>query len=154
MTAPDIVAIDATAVAIGDRALALTGASGSGKSDLALRLIDGGAMLIADDRVELVLQSGAVCCRAPAAMPAELRGRIEVRGVGIVPVPAVSGAVPLRWWVELVQPAAIERMPPAEHRTVLGCQVPLLRLAPFEASAVAKLRLAAGVGPGLIMGRE
>jgi HPr kinase/phosphorylase len=154
MSGPDHLAIDGTAIAIGDAAILLTGPSSSGKSDLALRLIDGGARLIADDRVELVVEVGRLCCRAPHDMPAELAGRIEARGVGILPVPSVEGAIPLQWLVELVAYSTIERLPAAETRDFLGHAVPVLHMAAFEASTVAKLRLAAACGPGLIMGRE
>jgi serine kinase of HPr protein (carbohydrate metabolism regulator) len=147
-------AVDGTAVALGDVALLLTGTSGSGKSDLALRLIDAGAKLIADDCVELIVRAGRLCCQAPRTMPPALHGRIEARGIGILPVPAAEGPVPLQWCVELVPGGPIERLPAAESRRFLGIDAPLLRLDPFEASAVAKLRLAAACAPGLIMGRE
>jgi HPr kinase/phosphorylase len=154
MSGADSLAIDGTAIAIGDVALLLSGPSGSGKSDLALRLIDGGAKLIADDRVELVLDGGKLCCRAPREIPPELLGRIEARGVGILPASAASGAIPLQWFVELIRREAVERLPAAESRSFLGHSVPVLRLAAFDASTPAKLRLAAACGPGLIMGRE
>ena len=154
MSGSDCLALDGTAVAIGDVAVLLTGPSGSGKSDLALRLIDGGAKLIADDRVELVIETGRLCCRAPHAMPPELAGRIEARGVGILPAPRIDRLVPLQWLVELVPATEVERLPPAETRSFLGHAVPVLRLAAFEASTEAKLRLAVACGPGLIMGRE
>jgi serine kinase of HPr protein (carbohydrate metabolism regulator) len=154
MTNAERVGIDGTAVAIGDVAVLLTGPSGSGKSDLALRLIDAGARLIADDRVELVAADGAVACCPPADMPPNLKGRIEARGVGLVIVPIAEGAVPLGWIVELVPREQVERLPTAESRVLLGQKVPLLRLSAFDASTVAKLRLAAAGGPGLIMGRE
>jgi len=93
-------------------------------------------------------------CRAPGDMPPALKGRIEARGVGIIPVPAVEGPIPLHWCVELVPAGAVERLPAAENRRLLGQDVPLLRLDPFEASVVAKLRLAVACGAGLIMGRE
>ena len=154
MSGSESLAIDGTAIAIGNAALLLTGPSGSGKSDLALRMIDGGARLIADDRVELVVEAERLCCRAPSGMPQGLLGRIEVRGIGIVPAPRATGATPLQWLVELVPAGEVERMPAAETRTFLGHPVPVLRLAAFEASTAVKLRLAAACGPGLIMGRE
>jgi serine kinase of HPr protein (carbohydrate metabolism regulator) len=153
-TDPECLAIDGTAVALDGAAVLLTGRSGSGKSDLALRLIDAGARLIADDRIELLVLDGRLHCRAPRDMPPALKGRIEARGVGIIPVPVVEGPIPLHWCVELVPGGPVERLPAAENRRLLGHDVPLLRLDPFEASAVAKLRLAVACSPGLIMGRE
>ncbi|GAB2179620.1 HPr kinase/phosphorylase [Dongia sp. agr-C8] len=152
--ATGILAIDGTAIAVGNAALLLTGPSGSGKSDLALRMIDGGARLISDDRVELVVDGDRLCCRAPGNIPPSLLGRIEARGIGIVPAPRTTGATPLQWLVELVPAAQVERLPAAESRTFLGHAVPVLRLNAFEASTAVKLRLAAACGPGLIMGRE
>lgn len=150
----DSLAIHGTAIAVGNAALLLTGPSGSGKSDLALRMIDGGARLVADDLVELVVEADRLCCRAPAAAPAGLLGKIEARGVGIVPAPRTTGTTPLQWLIELVPPAEVERLPAAESRTFLGHAVPVLRLNAFEPSTAVKLRLAAACGPGLIMGRE
>jgi len=154
MSGSDSLAIHGTAIAIGNAALLLTGPSGSGKSDLALRMIDGGARLVSDDRVELVIEGDRLCCRAPADAPPGLLGRIEARGLGIVPAPRTTGATPLQWLVELVPPGEVERLPAAESRTFLGHAVPVLRLNAFEASTAVKLRLAAACGPGLIMGRE
>jgi len=147
-------AIEGTAVALTNGALLLMGQSGSGKSDLALRLIDAGAQLVADDRVELIVRDARLHCRAPRDMPPALKGRIEARGIGIIPVPVAEGPVLLQWCVALIPGGPVERMPAAESRRFLGIDVPLIRLDPFEASAVAKLRLAAACGPGLIMGRE
>ena len=147
-------ALDGTAVAIGAVAVLLLGRSGSGKSDLALRLIADGAKLIADDRVELLVIDGRLHCRAPRDMPAALKGRIEARGVGILPVPVADGPVPLAWCVELAETGEIERLPTAETREWLGEAVPLPPLSAFEASTASPLRLADTCGPGLIMGRE
>ncbi|MEO7680691.1 MAG: aldolase, partial [Sphingomonas sp.] len=75
--------IHATTVAIRGRGVALLGASGSGKSDLALRLIDRGAVLVSDDYTEIGAIDGVVMAKAPRT----IAGLIEVRGVGIVTVP-------------------------------------------------------------------
>ena len=116
----------------------LRGVSGAGKSDLALRLIDHGAVLIADDRVEVRVDQG----RVMAGPPAVLAGLMEVRGIGIVRMPFVPSSE-LHLVVDLVAPDAVERLPEAEWTRVAGRRLPRLALAPFEASAPAKVRLAA-----------
>ncbi len=130
--------IHATCVAIGDDAVLLCGPSGSGKSDLALRLIDGGARLVADDRVVLTCQEGGVLT---AAAPREVRGLLEVRGIGILRMDALTSAQ-VALVVDLVAPGDVERQPVACQADFLGIRRPLRRLAPFEASAAAKIRLA------------
>jgi HPr kinase/phosphorylase len=80
----DPVNIHASCVAIGNTGILLLGKSGAGKSDLALRLIDGGAKLVADDRTILFVKSGALHARAPAS----IRGLLEMRGVGIIELSA------------------------------------------------------------------
>lgn len=127
----------ATCVDIDGIGVLLRGPSGSGKSDLALRLIEGGARLVADDRVELAPAGGRVIASAPAA----LRGRIEVRGLGIVAVDAIP-ETSIELVVDLVAPDAVERLPAPATAEVIGLRLPLLRLAPFEASATAKVRVA------------
>ena len=72
--------IHAACVAIGAKGVLLLGPSGAGKSDLALRLIDGGATLVADDRTVLFTTKGALWAKAPA----RIRGLIEIRGLGIL----------------------------------------------------------------------
>jgi serine kinase of HPr protein (carbohydrate metabolism regulator) len=126
-----------TSVALGGEGILLRGPSGCGKSDLALRLIDQGARLVADDQTELQLDGDDIAMTAPAA----IAGRIEVRGLGIVSVPSTATA-PLRLVVDLVPAAQIERMPEGETCDILGRRVKRVALAPFEASAPAKLRLA------------
>jgi len=79
--------IHASCVAIGKRGILLTGKSGSGKSDLALRLIDGGARLVADDRTLLYVAGGLLRARAPQS----IEGLLEIRGVGIVAFPRRAG---------------------------------------------------------------
>ncbi len=133
--------VQGTCVEFGGMAVLLRGASGSGKSDLALRLIDSGARLVADDIVDLQVADGIVTVAPPPAAPPRLIGHMEVRGLGIMAVPTIAAAR-LGLLVDLVLPATVERLPPAERELVLGVAVPKLRLAPFEASVVAKLRLA------------
>ena len=123
-------------------AVLLRGGSGAGKSDLALRLIDEGARLVADDQTRLVKKGRSLVCRAPAT----LKSMIEVRGLGIVTLPrtqCLASAV-LSLLVDLSAPSKIERLPEPQAETILGATVPRLALAPFEASAAAKLRLALG----------
>lgn len=131
--------IHATAVAIGSgsnrRAVVLTGSSGAGKSDLALRLIDRGAVLIADDRVALTVADGRVL----ASPPQILAGLIEVRGVGLVTVPYVAD-VPVALVVDLA--ATPDRLPEPATRDLLGVAVPVVALAAFEASAALKVERA------------
>jgi len=128
--------VHATAIALDGRGVLLRGAPGTGKSDLALRLIDRGAVLVADDQVTLSRAGAHVTMAAPAA----LAGKLEVRGLGIVALPAVAATLDLI--VDLVAEEDVERLPEAAHDTVLDCTVPRLALTPFAASAAAKLRLA------------
>jgi serine kinase of HPr protein (carbohydrate metabolism regulator) len=130
--------IHATCIEVEGVGVLLRGHSGSGKSDLALRLIDGGARLIADDRTDLAVEDG----RLVATCPAPLAGRLEVRGVGIGPVPSVARAV-VGLVIDLVEPARVERLPVSTQCRIDGIALPVLALVPFEASAPAKLRLAA-----------
>ena len=146
-----MIRVHGTSVALGGDGILLRGASGSGKSDLALRLIDEGARLVADDQTELSLVGEALRMSAPET----IAGRIEVRGVGILSVPALPWAL-LRLVVSLEPRDCIERLPEARCCELLGVSVPMIALAPFEASAPAKLRMAlracgAGVpGPAFV----
>lgn len=132
-----MIRVHGTAIALGSEGILLRGPSGAGKSDLALRLIDQGARLVADDQTELRRDGDDIVMSAPAT----ITGQIEVRGLGIVAMPSVASA-PLRLVVDLVLPEEIERMPLPRECSYLDCTVPLVALAPFEASAPAKLRLA------------
>jgi HPr kinase/phosphorylase len=132
-----MVLVHGTTVALDGEGVLLRGPSGSGKSDLALRLIDGGARLVADDQTELGRAPSGLMARSPAS----IAGKIEVRGVGIIRVPTVPSA-PLRLVIDLVPPDRVERLPEPEFCEYLQCSLPLLALAPFEASAPAKIRVA------------
>lgn len=131
--------VHATAIAIAGRALLLRGPPGAGKSDLAFRLIDGGARLVADDQAELRRAGKRILVSAPAA----IAGLIEVRGIGIIRLDALKEAQ-LTLLVDLVSPAEVERLPGHRFENVVGLSIPLIALAAFEASAAAKLRLALG----------
>ena len=133
----DTLLVHATAIAIEGNAILLRGPPGAGKSDLALRLIDGGARLVADDQALLRRADNQVFARAPA----EIAGLIEVRGVGILRVDLISEA-PIALVADLVPSTQIERIPDNRFEKVLGLAIPLITLAPFEASAPAKLRFA------------
>lgn len=131
-----------TTVAVDGDGVLLRGPSGIGKSDLALRLIDDGAALVADDQTVLARQNGAVV----ASPPAELAGKLEVRGLGIVSMPTLK-ATPLRLVVDLDGPVPVERLPRAAATQILGVDIPVMRLAAFEGSAPAKIRLALRLTP-------
>ena len=129
--------VHATSIDIDGAGVLLRGPSASGKSDLALRMIANGARLVADDRTDLAVKDGRVFASAPAA----LAGRLEVRGIGILTVGAVQDS-PLALVIDLVAPADVERLPDPTKAELLGIRLPLLRLAPFEASAPAKVHAA------------
>lgn len=131
-----MIRVHGTAIALGGEGVLLRGPSGAGKSDFALRLIDQGARLVADDQTELRREGDDIIMSAPAT----IAGQMEVRGLGIISLP--HGAAPLRLVVDLMPSAEIERMPEPRHVSLLDCAVPVIALAPFEASAPAKLRLA------------
>ncbi|MEQ8640749.1 MAG: RNase adapter RapZ [Alphaproteobacteria bacterium] len=144
--------VHGTAVVVAGQAVLLTGPPGSGKSDLALRLMDRGGRLLADDRTELrVDDQGARRGGQPrlVARPSPaIAGRLEIRGVGLVTVPWVAEA-PLALVAVLTAPEMVERLPQRETETLLGVHVPRLAIAPFEASAPLKLeRALASLDPG------
>lgn len=132
--------IHATCVALPEGGVLLRGESGAGKSDLALRLIDGGARLVADDRTDLVRVGDRLIARAPAT----IAGLIEARGVGILRLPPerLAAEVAVVLIVDLVDAAGVERLPEATREALLGVSLPRVAIAPFEASAPAKIRLA------------
>lgn len=139
-----------TAIAVGPRAALIRGPSGSGKSDLALRclvhpaspLVGGPALLVADDQVLVARHGTLLRARAPET----LRGKLEVRGLGIIDVGTIApGDVEIVLLVDLTEPGRIERLPETAPTAVLsGIELPLLRVAPWQASAATKVLLALG----------
>ena len=120
--------IHASTVAIGGSGVMIMGPSGAGKSDLALRLIDRGAMLVADDYT-LIEQCGG---QLYASVPSTIAGRLEIRGLGIVPMSHVDD-VPVALAVRLQ--AGGERMPHRSFDTFLDVALRVLTLDPRPASA-------------------
>ncbi|HWH18368.1 MAG TPA: HPr kinase/phosphatase C-terminal domain-containing protein [Allosphingosinicella sp.] len=123
-------------VAKDGRGILISGRSGSGKSDLALRLIDRGAVLVSDDYTVLRRVEG----RLLASAPPNIQGKIEVRGIGILQFETVSD-VPVCLFVDLDRD--VERLPPErETMRLAGVAVPVIAANALEASAPVKVEAA------------
>lgn len=128
--------LHASTVEIGGRAVLIEGKPGSGKSDLALRLIDRGARLVSDDYTLVKRERSQLLATAAP----NIAGKIEVRGIGIVELGNVED-VPVGLVVTLGEP--VERLPAeAVMRKIAGVAVPLVALNGLEASAPVKVELA------------
>ena len=128
--------IHASTVASNGRAVLITGPSGSGKSDLALRLLERGFALVSDDQT-IVRKDGDVLV---ASAPPTIAGKLEIRGLGIVDM-ARTENVPVALLVELT--SDIQRLPDdSRERPVLGVKLPLISIDAMTASAAAKVALA------------
>jgi serine kinase of HPr protein (carbohydrate metabolism regulator) len=128
--------LHASTVALDGRAVLISGASGSGKSDLALRLIDRGFVLVSDDQT--IIKRGGD--RLLASAPPTIAGKLEVRGMGIIDLERTD-SVPIALIVELT--SDIQRMPDdSRERPILGVRVPLISIDAMTASAPAKVALA------------
>ncbi len=135
MTALSSETLHASCVSIGGRGVLIEGLSGSGKSDLALRLIDRGAVLVSDDYTTVRRIDGKLIASAPP----NIGGLIEVRGVGLVPMPFESD-VSVALIVSIA--ATIERLPDFNStRIVAGVAIPTCLIAPLESSAAIKTEM-------------
>jgi serine kinase of HPr protein (carbohydrate metabolism regulator) len=128
--------INGTCVSIGNTGVLIRGPSGAGKSDLALRLIDRGAVLVSDDYCEIEKKDGAIILSPPAT----IAGRIEVRGLGIVSTEHRSH-VRLDLIVDLAHDTDIERLPEKTTDEISGVTVAWMQVDPTHASAGAKVRM-------------
>lgn len=125
--------LHASTVAIDGRAVLIEGRSGSGKSDLALRLIDRGARLVSDDYTVVRRREGTL----KASAPTTIAGRIEVRGLGILTVEHLAEA-PIGLVVSIGEP--VERLPePGGVRSIAGVAIPLVAIDALTASAPIKV---------------
>ncbi|MDM7967116.1 HPr kinase/phosphorylase [Blastomonas fulva] len=114
----------ASCVSIGGAAVLISGASGIGKSELALALIDRGAQLISDDQVALRCEGE----RLVASPAPNIAGQIEMRNLGLMPMPPGPDC-PVALLIELnrAAPRWIER---CEQRVILGVAIPQILLTP------------------------
>lgn len=145
-TTPELV--HATAISVAGRAALIRGPSGAGKSDLALRCLACGpgllvphqAQLVSDDQVLIERRGDRLFARPPVT----IAGKLEVRGLGILPMPATLQAnAEVVLAVDLVPPGTVQRLPdPWPVTTVLGVSLPLIRLDPGVPSAAITLLLA------------
>ena len=129
--------VHATCVALNGKGVLLRGAPGNGKSDLALRLIDEGWDLVADDYTELEADDGLLRASAPET----IRGLLEVRGLGIVRLDCAA-LVEINAIFDLAPLSEIDRLPDPASATFEGLEVPRYAIHGFDASAPAKVRLA------------
>lgn len=126
--------IHASCVSIGSKGVLLLGKSGSGKSDVALRLMARGAMLVADDQVILREEEG----RLIASVDPQIRGLLEIHGVGLVRYPVATN-IPVRLAVNLVALDKMEHIPAPATYSALGVSVPQIGIYGFDASTPDKI---------------
>jgi len=128
--------VHASCVAIDQKAVLLFGDSGVGKSDLALRMIDGGAVLVSDDQTLLSIKDGCLI----ASPPVSIAGMMEIRHIGLVKMPFLQEAK-VALAIELLQTGeGLDRLPETDHVLLLDHPVQRLRLHSLYPSTPAKIR--------------
>lgn len=130
-----------TCIQLDDRhAVLVRGPSASGKSDLALRLINEGGVLVSDDQVELSVRNHQLLANAPE----KIKGKLEIRGVGIQEYATAENA-PIKLIIDLLLENDPARLPEKESETIMGIDIPHAVLYPFEISSTIKLRALLGL---------
>lgn len=134
-----MVNIHATCIELNGKGVLLLGKSGAGKSGLALQMMElFQAKLVADDRTDLSVSTN----RITASCPDVLKGKLEIRGIGIVDFPYIK-KTQLRLAVELVDhPEDVERLPSPAFYELENVKIPKIRLYSFDMAGSCKLKIA------------
>ena len=137
--------LHANCILIGAHALLLRGPSGIGKSGLSLRLVQGGAFLVSDDRTDLVARDG----RLVASAPKQIAGLCEVRGIGVVRGLPARSEGDVRLVIDLVDdPALVDRMPDPQVEEFCGISIPRWTLYASDPAIDAKVGVALALATG------
>ena len=137
--------IHANCVALGSYAILLRGPSGSGKSNLSLRLVRAGGRLVSDDRTDILARDGKLIASAPI----QIARLCEVCGIGIVRGLAHQAAGDVRVLFDLVaDPVEVERMPEPRFETFYGISIPSWKIWPFDMAVDAKIEVALSLATG------
>mgnify|MGYP001411519323 CR=1 FL=1 len=129
--------LHSTCISFDKKGVLLQGPSGIGKSDLALRLIEMGGILVADDQVDLSARAGKLIANAPKP----LLGKLEIRGLGIIEFPVIQN-ISVMILVDLIQKERVPRSPELEYLKILNVPIRRLFLSPFEVSCAIKIKTA------------
>ncbi len=133
----DILTFGATCVSVDGAGVFLLGSSGTGKSDMALRLINRGALLVADDRVQLARREGKILANPPPS----IAGLLEIRELGIFRFPYAKD-VAVSLVIRLEARGNAERLPYPEFYECMEINIPQITIYPFDVSAAVKVEMA------------